>query len=109
MRNQENTRIKTMSNITWSNQGHEANTVEELIKDTAIYAARCGFVPEKYLMISTLLGEIYAGDDELKAFNDAVEVAIEEIESSNHRNRSDGQKWDDHRADCADDNWKERD
>ncbi len=91
----------------WSTAGFEAETLDVLIKDTAIFHVnRCKFLPERYLMLSTPIGEIYVGDGELKAFNELVEKEIENLEDND--THSEIRKWNDYRSDCADNNWKER-
>ncbi len=93
----------------WSTAGFEEETLDALIETTAIFHVNAHkFLPEEYLMLSTPLGEIYVGDDELKVFNELVEKKINELEDENYRSRSDSQKYDDHRADEADNNWKDR-
>lgn len=94
----------------WSNSGFENNTLAGLIKTTAAWhvEGKHKYADDDCLMQHLSDREEHATACELINFNEDVKAKIEELETEIHLNRSNNQKLNDYMADCADNNWKER-
>lgn len=94
----------------WSNSGFENDTLDGLVFNTASWHVEHNhtYTDDDLLMVHTPLGDAHVSPQELLDHNEAIRAKIDELETDAYLNRSNSQKYNDYRSDCADNNRKER-